>query len=143
MPHWTYYDHQRPDGSACTTCPDGTLRHLTWSEIIAMHGSATEAISTWGRAIRAEYRQLKDCGYVPRGHVIRCDDCSAFHILHSAYDCEAVWPVSSPPAPYQEVDCPACRQTLVVVPGRLGSLRVAYFRSWRDVTTRWIWLVPA
>lgn len=101
-----------------------------------MHGSVTELVSTWGRAVRAEYRQLKDDAYVPKGHVIRCDDCAAFHILHSAYDCEAVWPVSSRPAPYGDVNCPACHQTLVVVPGRLGSLRAAYFRSRRDMTIR-------
>jgi hypothetical protein len=101
-----------------------------------MHGSVTELVSTWGRAVRAEYRQLKDDAYVPKGHVVRCDDCAAFHILHSAYDCEAVWRVSSRPASYSDVNCPACHQTLVVVPGRLGSLRVAYFRSWHDVTTR-------
>jgi hypothetical protein len=106
-----------------------------------MHGSMTELLSTWGRAVRAEYRQLKDGAYVPKGHVIRCDDCAAFHILHSAYDCEAVWPVSSCPASYEDVNCPACRQTLIVVPGRLGGLRVAYFRSRRDVGTHW--LTPA
>jgi hypothetical protein len=108
-----------------------------------MHGSVTELVSTWGRAVRAEYRQFRDGGYIPRGHVIRCDDCAAFHILHSAYDCEAVWPVSSPPAPYEDVNCPACRQALVLAPGRPGSLRVTYFRSWRNTTTRWTWSVPS
>lgn len=143
MPHWTYYDHQRPGGAACTRCPNGTLRHLTWPEILAMHGSMTELLLTWGRAVQTEYRQLKDGRYLPRGHVIRCGDCAVFHILHSAYDCEAIWPVSARPASYRDVDCPACHQTLVVVPGRLGSLRVAYFRSWRETTAPWIWLAPS
>jgi hypothetical protein len=108
-----------------------------------MHGSMTELVPTWRRAVRAEYRQLKDNAYVPKGHVIRCDDCAAFHVLHTAYDCEAVWPVSPRPRSYEDVDCPACHQTLVVIPGRLGSLRLAYFRSWRDMTTRWTWLAPS
>lgn len=107
-----------------------------------MYGSVTELVSTWGRAIRAEYRQLRDGGYVPQGHVIRCDDCSAFHVLHSAFDCEALWPVKSAPEPYGEMTCPGCRQTLLVAPGRLGSLRAAYFKSRRQTTTGWIWLMP-
>ncbi len=143
MSHFTYYDHHKPAGSPCTRCPDGTLRHLTWAEILTMHGSATGLIATWGRAMRAEYRQLKDGGYLPRGHVIRCDTCASFHILHGAHDCEAVWPVTAPPASYMHVVCPGCHQALVVVPGRPGSLRIAYFRSWRNATTRSLWLMPA
>lgn len=92
-----------------------------------MHGSApgsaksiltgiTGLPSTWGRAMRAEYRQFKNGGYIPRGRVVRCDSCSTYHILHSTNECDAVWPVGSRPSSYTDVSCPACRQTLVVVP---------------------------
>ena len=127
MFHWSYRDHRRVEGSPCARCSEGTLRHLTWRETVSMHGSASNSAksiltgitglpSTWGRAMRAEYRQLKNGGYIRKGYVIRCDGCLTYHILHSTHDCDAVWPVDSRPSSYMDVNCAGCHQTLVVVP---------------------------